>query len=146
MRLGRLPTATKMTKEYYQAHKAEIRAKQRAYLQTPEARSLRRAVYARYDKTDKAKAKRARYDATDKRKAVLKRYDDKRRITEIGIAQNKAHKAVRYALLKGRLTRMPCAVCGGVDTYGHHHRGYAVENWLEVKWLCMKHHMEEHGK
>jgi hypothetical protein len=134
-----------MTKEYYQAHKAEIQAKKRAYEQSEEGRAKRRAIWAKYDKSPKGEAKRKRYFSSEKGKATMKRHDDKRRATEYGIAQNKAHKAVRYALKTDRLKKLPCVICGDDNSYAHHHKGYAIENRLEVIWLCQKHHREAHA-
>lgn len=42
----------------------------------------------------------------------------------------------------GKIERLPCEVCGNSKTEGHHHKGYAREYWLDVRWLCMVHHLE----
>ena len=54
-----------------------------------------------------------------------------------------ARAAVKRALKDGRLVRMPCEECGEKVTHGHH-PDYSKQ--LEVKWLCIKHHYEQHRK
>lgn len=52
-----------------------------------------------------------------------------------------AHKAVAREIRAGRMVRGICEVCGFEKTHAHH------DNYLEqlsVRWLCHKHHMEEH--
>lgn len=54
-----------------------------------------------------------------------------------------AHNAVKVALYKGLLVRKPCEVCGSIKSQAHH-PDYSKP--LEVKWLCILHHMREHAK
>ena len=54
----------------------------------------------------------------------------------------KARSAVYLALKRRILTRKPCKVCGSLNVHAHHYKGYEKENWLEVEWLCAKHHRE----
>jgi len=56
----------------------------------------------------------------------------------------KAHDAVSRAVKTGKLTPIPCEVCGKEPSEAHHYKGYEQENWLEVKWLCRSHHKLEH--
>ena len=53
----------------------------------------------------------------------------------------RAHLAVKAAIAKGLLVRMPCVVCGDAKTHGHHED---YEKRLDVVWLCQKHHSERH--
>jgi hypothetical protein len=39
-----------------------------------------------------------------------------------------------------------CCVCGDKNTIGHHYLGYDREHWLDIKWLCDKHHIQEHER
>lgn len=133
-----------MTKAYYEAHKAEIRAKQVAYEQTEEGKAKRRDIMRRYDQSEKGAAKRAKYFASEKGKATLARHDEKRKHNPDRILKNMAQHKVAYALKKGRIVREDCAVCGAVKTTAHHHMGYNEGNLLNVKWLCQKHHSEAH--
>lgn len=54
-----------------------------------------------------------------------------------------ARNAVRTALINGALVRQPCERCGEgkVDA---HHNDYSRP--LDVRWLCRKHHGEEHRR
>jgi hypothetical protein len=54
----------------------------------------------------------------------------------------KARYAVSNAVRDGRLTKMPCEVCGA--SAQAHHDNY--EEPLNVTWLCRQHHLETHGK
>lgn len=56
----------------------------------------------------------------------------------------KAHDAVSRAVKTGKLTQLSCEECGKIPSEAHHHKGYATENWLEVKWLCRSHHKLAH--
>lgn len=53
----------------------------------------------------------------------------------------RAHLAVGRAVKTGKLTRLPCEVCGDVNSQGHH-EDYSRP--LEVMWLCQKHHSARH--
>ena len=55
------------------------------------------------------------------------------------VARNK----LAYAVRRGKIKRMPCAVCGDPKSQGHH-SDYALP--LNVEWLCVKHHWERHAK
>lgn len=133
-----------MTKAYYEAHKAEIKAKQKAYASTPEAKQKARLRLKKYDASPKAAEKRKRYWESEKGKATIARHDAKRKNTPERILKNKAQHAVAYALRSGRIVKEECAVCGNSKTSAHHHMGYSDANILNVKWLCQKHHSEDH--
>lgn len=49
--------------------------------------------------------------------------------------------AVAEAIKKGRLIRLPCEVCGAVNVQAHHPD---YRKPLKVRWLCRKHHGQEH--
>ena len=52
-------------------------------------------------------------------------------------AQNKA----RTAVIKGKIAKLPCEVCGSASVQGHHDD---YDRPLDVRWLCTKHHAEHH--
>ena len=56
--------------------------------------------------------------------------------------QCQAHRAVAHALEIAGIARQPCEVCGGHAQA--HHDSYYPERWLDVRWLCAKHHKEWH--
>ena len=95
---------------------------------------------------DKMRAKKPHRKALAKRvsnyphnKAVKLELDrawrnaDKRRM--------KCHNALRRAVLKGVVTRMPCEVCGNEKSHAHH-EDYDFP--LLVVWLCSQHHKDRH--
>ena len=51
--------------------------------------------------------------------------------------KRKAHMAVQQAIRSGKLTRLPCEVCGSIKSQAHH---TDYDKPLEVKWRCRKHH------
>lgn len=56
-----------------------------------------------------------------------------------------AWQAVKLAVKAGKLIPQPCW-CGNPVTDAHHHRGYAHQHWLDVVWLCRRHHSELHHR
>lgn len=58
----------------------------------------------------------------------------------------RAHRKVGRAIRSGRLVPQPCLVCGAAEVQAHHHAGYDEQNALNVVWLCVKHHKEQHRK
>ena len=52
-----------------------------------------------------------------------------------------AHTAVSNAVRDGRLKRLPCEVCGAVETQAHH---FDYSRPLDVVWLCAVHHALHH--
>ncbi len=98
-----------------------------------------------------------RYYSEDGRKRVIeyerKRFKDPKRKAKIKIyARNrvirhpnkvKANRAVSHAIKKGVLKRLPCEVCGEIKSQAHHPD---YRRPLYIKWLCFKHHREEHNQ
>jgi hypothetical protein len=56
---------------------------------------------------------------------------------------NRAQRAVSYALSTGKLTRMPCELCGTEAHVHAHHSDYSKP--LFVKWLCARCHHRLHA-
>jgi hypothetical protein len=55
--------------------------------------------------------------------------------------KDRARKIFKRALISGELIRMPCEVCGALESEGHH-EDYSKP--LEVRWLCRPHHNDVH--
>lgn len=55
--------------------------------------------------------------------------------------KRRAHRRVEVAIKFGRMTRMPCEVCGDAKSHAHHD-DYSKP--LDVIWLCHSHHMAHH--
>lgn len=53
-----------------------------------------------------------------------------------------AQRAVADAIKDGRLTPQPCEKCGRIDVHAHHDKYYG--DFLDVRWLCVKHHRQYH--
>lgn len=54
----------------------------------------------------------------------------------------KARAKLNYAIKMGRITRLPCSICGNEKSEAHH-EDYSKP--LDVVWLCRKHHYEHHS-
>lgn len=78
---------------------------------------------------------------TPERRAKMIDYQRKRR--SLCPEKAKAWRLTTRAIQCGRLTRMPCEVCGNPESEAHHD-DYSKP--LEVRWLCFKHHREHHGQ
>ncbi len=52
----------------------------------------------------------------------------------------------RAAIQRRELTAQPCEICGNAEAFPHHRSYDGAEAYLEVNWLCRKHHGLEHGK
>lgn len=70
---------------------------------------------------------------TDKKNEESRAYNK----TEKGRAAQKLRDAVR----QGKIKRQPCEICQEPEAQGHH---FDYSKPLEVRWLCPKHHREEH--
>jgi hypothetical protein len=92
----------------------------------------RAGYHARYQTQNQV-----RYRATEKGKAVTARAAKRQR--RLHPDREAARHAVSHAIRAGALIRQPCRCCGK-KAEAHHAFGYAKENWLNVWWLCKKHH------
>jgi len=75
------------------------------------------------------------------RKAKKLEYQRKRR--KAHLVKDKARAAVTRGLRNGSLEKQPCEICGDEKVEAHHD-DYSKP--LEVRWLCFKHHRQEHGQ
>ena len=133
------------------------RCKHRAYMhEWCRSKSLeeRRTWVARRDPETVRRLDRERYRRDkDKRRAALDAYAQ----TEAGKAAIKrgqqnymmrypekyvAHYTLTNAVRDGRIHRGPCEVCGTTRRVHGHHDDYSKP--LDVRWLCVRHHLELH--
>ena len=114
-----------------------------------------RACFADYARSRSGRAVQAKQRASAKRRDWLRRYYGTKdyqviiaRKREEQKLERAARAAVRYAVRTGRL-RQPtrCEFPGGSHEgrlESHHYRGYTEAHWLDVIWLCCKHHRRLH--
>lgn len=57
--------------------------------------------------------------------------------------QVRAYRELNSAIRNGRVQRQPCERCG-VSRVEAHHEDYSKP--LHVRWLCIRHHKERHGR
>lgn len=75
-------------------------------------------------------------DANRKRAAIILAAHRKR-----NPEKHLARKAVKRAIARGNLIRLPCTVCGDLKSEGHH-EDYSKP--LDVIFYCAKHHSDRH--
>ncbi len=85
----------------------------------------------------KIKCKKNSYKYKLKKAEYFKRWSHENKI------KRNCHNKVKRALKNGLLVKKSCEICGDENTQGHH-PDYSKP--LEVKWLCSKHHGEEHRR
>ena len=94
-------------------------------------RAARVDYYREYDVSRYASDPARRAFARKTADAWAAKYPERKR------AQTTLHNAVR----DGKVSKLPCAVCGDERVHGHH---FDYTKPLEVVWLCPKHHMQFH--
>tara|TARA_R100001244_G_scaffold121574_5_gene91200 strand:+ start:214 stop:633 length:420 start_codon:yes stop_codon:yes gene_type:complete len=72
------------------------------------------------------------------------KYKNSKRYLELHPERRSACGKVRRAILSGKLTKLPCEICGVTAPVQAHHDDYSKP--LDVRWLCVKHHNEYHVK
>ena len=95
-------------------------------------------VYDR-NKRDKSKKKQQYQKWLNKNPNYRTIYNTKRKKT----IKVKAREILYNAVKRGDLKRLSCEICKAKKTEAHH-KNY--NRPLEVKWLCRKHHSEEHRR
>ena len=84
---------------------------------------------------------RKEYAQTDRGREAARRAHEnfRRRFPE----KARAHDITNNAIRDGRLIRKPCEVCGTTADVEAHHDDYTKP--LNVRWLCVTHHVEHHN-
>jgi hypothetical protein len=138
------------------------RARFRRYRRSERGRAVQRDAGSRYRASEKGAANRAEYLKSERGRAAQREGQRRYQASEKGSAmhrkhsrryrlanpeQYKAYLAVSRAVLEGSLVRGQCAnegpgCFGRIE--GHHYLGYALEHWLDVQWLCVRHHNVVH--
>lgn len=99
----------------------------------------------------KEKAKRRKYYDAHKKEVIAKANAHAKKVRaergEWAWHRDQARAAVNRAKYAGKIVEKPCAhrrlsPCDG-RLEAHHYLGYKEENWLDIVWLCHRHHMIE---
>ena len=98
-----------------------------------EATKHREKNIERIREYDRKRGRLAHRVALHTRVSKAWRAEDKRR--------QKAHNAVRQAILNGRLSSSPCERCGEEKSLAHHED---YDKPLDVMWLCQPCHKQRH--
>lgn len=77
------------------------------------------------------------------KKIIQKRADEKRRYSTIDSYKIFARQTVRNALRRRIIEKLPCEICGAIESEAHHD-DYLKP--LDVRWLCRDHHVEHHNE
>jgi hypothetical protein len=99
----------------------------------------------RKNNPDKVSIAVKKYNNSSKGKAVIKKLLRKRYLLDLTNGKIAARQAVRNAIRRKDITRLPCVICGKIPAQAHHYKGYEKNNYLDVMWLCAKHHREKHN-
>lgn len=62
------------------------------------------------------------------------------RLSPLAKLKKRVRQKVQMAVLRGKLKKQPCEVCGSNKVEAHHHKGYSRETALDVRWFCKAHH------
>jgi hypothetical protein len=118
---------------FYIKHKSkEIKQKIKYYIRNRKQILKREKVYKRKNK-----------DSISDRD---RKYQKRKKDTIGGHRKYVARYKTKNAVLSGKLKKLPCTFCGSIKSQAHHHNGYTKEHWLDVLWLCEKHHKIVHRK
>jgi hypothetical protein len=79
---------------------------------------------------------------TPERKAKAIEYQRRRRAKPGSREKNLARGRLRYAVRTGKIAPQPCRECGSTVGVQAHHTDYTKP--LEVVWLCVQHHWDQH--
>ena len=111
------------------------------YGATEKGKKSRRKYQKKYMATEMGRSTSRKYNNSPKRKAANCDRLRKERATPEGKLKVIARNAVRCAIRKGELKRLPCLVCGNPKSEAHHIFGYSKEHRLNVVFLCRAHHV-----
>lgn len=83
------------------------------------------------------------WNATGGAKESKRRYRERKSQTAEFKDRARVRNVVTHAIRSGDLSPEPCEKCGSEPAQAHHD-SYLPGRELDVRWLCSKHHGEEH--
>ena len=99
----------------------------------------------RYHASEELKKRKQARNEKYRQKNIARIYEQaKKRALTVYREDNKARRAVMYAVKTGKFLRESCRDCGSEKTDFHHTNGYDEPNYFVGVWLCRKHHAAEH--
>tara|TARA_R110000868_G_C10908442_1_gene764782 strand:+ start:580 stop:996 length:417 start_codon:yes stop_codon:yes gene_type:complete len=96
----------------------------------------------KWDVTENRDGKLETVREYDRKRGNRQTYEWKQKYSATHPVEIAARKAVRSAVVAGRLVKQPCEVCGATYRIHGHHDDYSKP--LDVRWLCAKHHRQHH--
>lgn len=131
---------------YKDYEKTKENARQNYYAN--KERKLAQAKQYYFNNWAKKQEQRKKWIADNPKKVAesKKRYSAKRNANPETKQKNRAYNKIKWALHKGTLVKpINCEDCTqALKLDAHHHKGYADEFALDVKWLCKLCHEEKH--
>ena len=97
----------------------------------------------RVKNADKLRAYKREYDRRMFKEHREREINRRKEWSKRNPIKQRAQQKVGQAVLRGKLKRLPCQVCGEVKVHAHH-ADYSKP--LEVIWLCPVHHAAEHRR
>lgn len=94
-----------------------------------------------YSQTEKIIEYEIRRSKQPERRLKRMEYQRKRRLKYP--EKNKARNLISNGLRSGKISKLPCEVCGELKSQAHH---LDYSKPYDVIWLCRKHHMEAENK
>lgn len=97
-----------------------------------------------YYRRNPEKVRASSIASRERRVEKARAYDSaraKQRRDAVPAEKKRAREYIENAVYYGRLTKLPCELCGDEKTEGHHD-DYSKPK--DVRWLCHRHHMELH--
>jgi len=66
-----------------------------------------------------------------------------KKMTRLNPEKKECRRLTYKAIKNGRLTKLPCEVCGDSKSQAHH---VTYDDPFNIRWLCFKHHRKLHGQ
>lgn len=126
-------------REYSRKRRSEKREEIREYQRkwADAHREQIRECGRRYSRSEQGKLKKKQYYESHKQ-AFFERAKENRSLHP---DERKARQMVSTYLMRGKIKKSPCEICGNPKADAHHDD---YNKPLEIRWLCRKHHAEWH--